>query len=59
MAITKELLISKEEYDALVRAETMLDVILNTTGSYELENTVNNVRALLGVNVKKEAAENA
>ena len=59
MAITKELLISKEEYDALVRAETMLDVILNTTGSYELENTVNTVRALLGVNVKKEAAENA
>lgn len=59
MAITKELLISKEEYDALVRAETMLDVILNTSGSYELENTVNNVRAMLGVNVKKEVAENA
>lgn len=59
MAITEDLLISKEEYDALVRAETMLDVILNTTGAYELENTVNNVRALLGVDVKKEAAENA
>ena len=59
MAITKDLLISKEEYDALARAETMLDVILNTTGSYELENTVNNVRALLGVKVKKGAAENA
>ena len=59
MAITKELLISKEEYDALVRAGIMLDVILNTSSSYELEHTVNNVRALLGVNIHEEGNKNA
>ena len=57
---SKDIMISKAEYDDMVRSVVLLYLILNSTGSaYDLELTVNNVRSMLGVDVHKEVAKNA
>lgn len=57
---TKELMVSKAEYDDMARAVILLDLILNARGTcYDLERIVNHVRAVVGMETHEEENSNA
>lgn len=60
MMPTKEIVVSKKEYDELVTAYAMLKMILNNNGTaYDLDRAVNTARILMGVKIQEEENSNA
>lgn len=57
---SKDVLISRAEYDDMNKAVVLLDLILNSRGTgYDLERIVNSVRVLQGVEIHEEGNGNA
>lgn len=57
---SKDVLVSKAEYDELRRAVVLLDLILNSRSTgYDLERIVNGVRVLNGAEIHEEGKDNA